>query len=86
MTIRLQASIQSLVFVIMLAATLFGTAGRIDIIRRLCGPRAVPAGARHLVTSAAYRATRTRFPSAVKDQTEWRLAFHRGYGVYNAEL
>ncbi|MGB8894825.1 MAG: isoprenylcysteine carboxylmethyltransferase family protein [Pseudolabrys sp.] len=32
MTIRLQASVQSLVFVIMLAATLFGAAGRIDII------------------------------------------------------
>jgi protein-S-isoprenylcysteine O-methyltransferase Ste14 len=32
MTIRLQASVQTLVFVIMLAATLFGTAGRIDII------------------------------------------------------
>ena len=32
MTIRLQASVQSLVFVIMLAATLFGTAGRFDII------------------------------------------------------
>jgi hypothetical protein len=32
MTIRLQASVQSLVFVIMLAATLFGTAGRCDII------------------------------------------------------
>ncbi|MGC2825092.1 MAG: isoprenylcysteine carboxylmethyltransferase family protein [Pseudolabrys sp.] len=32
MTIRLQASVQSLVFVIMLAATLFGVAGRIDII------------------------------------------------------
>jgi protein-S-isoprenylcysteine O-methyltransferase Ste14 len=32
MTIRQQASVQSLVFVIMLAATLFGTAGRFDII------------------------------------------------------
>ena len=32
MTIRLQASVQSLVFVIVLAATLFGAAGRIDII------------------------------------------------------
>ncbi len=32
MTIRLQASVQSLVFVIILAATLFGTAGRFDII------------------------------------------------------
>ena len=32
MTIRLQASVQSLVFLIMLAATLFGTAGRFDII------------------------------------------------------
>jgi protein-S-isoprenylcysteine O-methyltransferase Ste14 len=32
MTIRLQASVQPLVFVIMLAATLFGTAGRFDII------------------------------------------------------
>ena len=32
MTIRLQASVQSLVFVITLAATLFGTAGRCDII------------------------------------------------------
>jgi protein-S-isoprenylcysteine O-methyltransferase Ste14 len=32
MTIRLQASVQSLVFVILLAATLFGTAGRVDII------------------------------------------------------
>jgi hypothetical protein len=32
LTIRLQASVQSLVFVIMLAATLFGTSGRIDII------------------------------------------------------
>jgi hypothetical protein len=32
MTIRLQASVQSLVFVIMLAAALFGTAGRFDII------------------------------------------------------
>ena len=32
MTIRLRASVQSLVFVIMLAATLFGAAGRIDII------------------------------------------------------
>ena len=32
MTIRLKASVQSLVFVIMLAATLFGTAGRFDII------------------------------------------------------
>jgi hypothetical protein len=30
--IRLQASVQSLVFVIMLAATLFGTVGRFDII------------------------------------------------------
>ena len=32
MTIRLQACVQSLVFVILLAATLFGTAGRFDII------------------------------------------------------
>ena len=32
MTIRLQASLQSLVFLVMLAATLFGTAGRIDIV------------------------------------------------------
>ena len=32
MTIRLQASVQSFVFVILLAATLFGTAGRFDII------------------------------------------------------
>jgi protein-S-isoprenylcysteine O-methyltransferase Ste14 len=32
MTIRLQASVQSLVFVIMLAATLFGTAGCFDIM------------------------------------------------------
>ena len=32
MTIRLQASVQSIVFLIMLAATLFGTAGRFDII------------------------------------------------------
>jgi len=32
MTIRLLASVQSLVFVIMLTATLFGTAGRFDII------------------------------------------------------
>jgi hypothetical protein len=32
MTIRLKASVQTLVFVIMLAATLFGTAGRFDII------------------------------------------------------
>ena len=32
MTTRLKASVQSLVFVIMLAATLFGTAGRFDII------------------------------------------------------
>jgi hypothetical protein len=32
MTIRLKASVQSFVFVIMLAATLFGTAGRFDII------------------------------------------------------
>jgi protein-S-isoprenylcysteine O-methyltransferase Ste14 len=31
-TIRLKASVQSLVFVIMLAATLFGSAGRFDII------------------------------------------------------
>jgi hypothetical protein len=30
--IRLKASVQSLVFVIMLAATLFGSAGRFDII------------------------------------------------------
>jgi hypothetical protein len=30
--IRLQAFVQSLVFVIMLAATLFGTVGRFDII------------------------------------------------------
>ena len=32
MTIRLQACVQSLVFVIMLTATLFGTAGRFDIL------------------------------------------------------
>ena len=32
MTIRLQASVHSLVFLIMLAATLFGTGGRFDII------------------------------------------------------
>lgn len=32
MTIRLQASVQSLAFVTMLAATLFGTAGRFDIV------------------------------------------------------
>src|SRR5262249_54539023 len=32
MTTRLKASLQSLLFVIMLAATLFGTAGRFDII------------------------------------------------------
>ena len=32
MTIRLQASVQSLIFVILLAATLFGTAGRFVII------------------------------------------------------
>src|SRR5262245_12313473 len=32
MTTRLKASVQSLVFAIMLAATLFGTAGRFDII------------------------------------------------------
>ena len=31
MSVRLQASIQSVVFVVLLAATLFGTAGRIDI-------------------------------------------------------
>jgi len=31
-TIRLKASIQTLVFVILLAATLFGSAGRFDII------------------------------------------------------
>jgi hypothetical protein len=31
-TIRLKASVQTLVFVIMLAATLFGSAGRFDII------------------------------------------------------
>src|SRR5215475_7988221 len=32
MTIRLQASVQSLVFLILLAVTLFGSAGRFDII------------------------------------------------------
>jgi hypothetical protein len=32
MTIRLQASVQSLVFLILLAVTLFGSAGRIDIV------------------------------------------------------
>jgi len=32
MTIRLRASVQSLVFVVMQAATLFGSAGRIDIV------------------------------------------------------
>src|SRR5262245_25356151 len=32
MTTRLKASVQSLVFAIMLAATLFGTAGRFDLI------------------------------------------------------
>ncbi len=32
MTIRLRASVQSLVFVVMQAATLFGAAGRIDIV------------------------------------------------------
>jgi hypothetical protein len=32
MTIRQQASVQSLVFVILLAAILFGTAGRFDIV------------------------------------------------------
>jgi hypothetical protein len=32
MTIRLQASVQSLVFLIRLAVTLFGSAGRIDIV------------------------------------------------------
>ena len=31
-TIKLKASVQTLVFVIMLAATLFGSAGRFDII------------------------------------------------------
>jgi hypothetical protein len=31
-TIRLKASVQTLVFVILLAATLFGSAGRFDII------------------------------------------------------
>jgi len=32
MTVRLQASLQSLVFVVLLAATLFGAAGRINSI------------------------------------------------------
>jgi hypothetical protein len=32
MTVRLRASIQSLVFVVVQAATLFGAAGRIDIV------------------------------------------------------
>src|SRR6266700_6044902 len=32
MTVRLQASLQSLVFLLLLAGTLFGAAGRIDII------------------------------------------------------
>jgi hypothetical protein len=32
MTIRLQASVQSLAFIILLAVTLFGTVGRFDII------------------------------------------------------
>lgn len=32
MTVRLQASLQSLVFVLLLTATLFGAAGRIDLI------------------------------------------------------
>jgi hypothetical protein len=32
MTTKLKASVQSLVFVIMLAATLFATAGRIEIV------------------------------------------------------
>jgi hypothetical protein len=32
MTVRLQASIQSLVFVVVQAATLFGAAGLIDIV------------------------------------------------------
>ena len=32
MTVRLQASLQSLVFVVLLAATLFGAAGRINFI------------------------------------------------------
>jgi len=32
MIVRLKASIQSLVFVILLAATLFGAAGRLDLL------------------------------------------------------